>query len=384
MKKIFRHTLTIILALFAILALSPIETTEASVVYAEYHPQDLIGNDTIYDEEATLIVEGNESELLPQVDFSKLPQLMEIRLNKTTILDDDIIIDLDAPISGLAVVDSVVNLSAFDLDDYENIEIRSTYMVGEKIDNPKIRYTAVLNEEYKLELNDLYGIQGYEEQIDDIAREIKAQSDGTASDLIRLTTLYVIEHMEYDYDGEAAGDSIFGAIFDKGKGVCVNYANFESRLLNKVGVFAMSVGGCADLTDCMNAAHEWVLVYANNDWYYIDPTWIDDTDSIEALKEKDFQGSADLAGWYMIPANDTFTNYASQRRVDFSMHNSIPVEERVSKLLVSDIDIPSTSMPAELPNTGTNSNIFFAIGAGAAATLLGYLTIFWISSTKKQ
>ena len=44
----------------------------------------------------------------------------------------------------------------------------------------------------------------------------------------------------------------------------------------------------------------------------------------------------------------------------------------------------ASDLPTRLPDTGASDHIAFAIGAGATATLLGYLTIFWLSSTKKQ
>ena len=44
----------------------------------------------------------------------------------------------------------------------------------------------------------------------------------------------------------------------------------------------------------------------------------------------------------------------------------------------------ASNLPTRLPDTGADNNIAFAIGTGALATLLAYIAIIWISSTKKQ
>ena len=84
----------------------------------------------------------------------------------------------------------------------------------------------------------------------------------------------------------------------------------------------------------MNSGHVWTLAYVDNEWYYIDPTWIDDDESIEALKNKDYQASSMVSSWYMIPVGDTTSSYSIQRRVDFTMQNSIPKRDRVSRMSI--------------------------------------------------
>ena len=63
-------------------------------------------------------------------------------------------------------------------------------------------------------------------------------------------------------------------------GVCAHYAYLESQLLNKLGIFSLDISGYTDLNDRSNSTHAWVIVYINNKWYGIDPTWIDEPKKI--------------------------------------------------------------------------------------------------------
>lgn len=352
MKKYTQKLLTLFMGIIALLISLPINTAKASVVYPEYHPQDIINNESLYDEVIALTIKGNESELLPQIDFSKFSQLKEIWLVGTAILNGNII-NLNNPITSLNANNSIVNLATIDLDDFNSINLVNTYIIGNRVDNSKIHDNKPLNEEYKLNLNDIYGLQAYEEKINNIAKEIYSKSDGTNTDIIRLVTLYVLEHLEYDYDNLYTGLPSYESIIDQEKGVCGHYSNFESRLLNKLGIFAISIGGCANLNDCMNSAHAWTAVYINDNWYYIDPTWIDDNDSIEALKSKNYQSSAKVSSWYMIPINDPSSSYSTQRKPDFTMQDNIPIEYRVSKISILNEILPNNEESNEENNNET-------------------------------
>ena len=58
--------------------------------------------------------------------------------------------------------------------------------------------------------------------------------------------------------------------------------------------------------------------------------------------------------------------------------------EQIAEVKTESKSTKPASLPNKLPDTGADNNIAFAIGAGATTTLLGYLTIFWLSSAKKQ
>ncbi len=354
MKKNTQKLLTLFMGVIALLISLPINTAKAAVVYPEYHPQDIINNESLYDEVIALTIEGNESELLPQIDFSKFSLLKEIFLTKTVVLDGAII-NLDKPITSLRINDSIINLATTDLDDYNSIKLINVYIIGDKVESPKIHDNNPLNEEYKQNLNNIYGLQTYEEKINNIAKEIYSKSDGTNTDIIRLVTLYVLEHLEYDYNNSYTGLPFYESIIDQEKGVCVHYSDFESRLLNKLGIFAISIAGCTNLNNCMNTGHAWTAVYVNDNWYYIDPTWIDDDDSIEALKSKNYQSSAMVSSWYMIPINDPSSSYSTQRKPDFTMQDNIPIEYRVSKISILNEILPNNEESNEESNEENNN-----------------------------
>ena len=355
MKKKIQKSIKLLLSMLALIILLPSNVAKASIAHDEYHPQDIINNESLYDEVIALTIEGNETELLSQIDYSRFSQLKEIWLVRTALLDGNLI-NLDSPITSLNARNSIINLSTIDLDDYNSISLASVYIIGDKVESSKIDDSNPLNEEYKLNINNVFGLQTYEEKINDIAKEIYSQSDGTDVDIIRLVTLYVLEHLEYDYNNLYSSLPSYESIIDYGKGVCSHYSNFESRLLNKLGIFAMDIGGCTDLNDCMNSAHAWTIVYTDGNWYYIDPTWIDDNDSIEALKNKNYESSSSISLWYMIPANDTSSPYNTQRRSDFTMQNSIPIEYRVSKMSILDEILPNDENIDEEDNDETSNS----------------------------
>ena len=352
MKKYIQKNIKLLLGMLALTILLPSNVAKAGVVYDEYHPQDIINNELLYDEVIALTIEGNETELLSQIDYSRFSQLKEIWLVRTALLDGNLI-NLDSPITSLNARNSIINLSTTDLDDYNFISLAYVYIIGDKVESPKIHDSNPLNEEYKQNLNNIYGLQTYEEKINNIAKEIYSKSDGTNTDIIRLVTLYVLEHLEYDYDNSYTGLPLYESIIDQEKGVCAHYSNFESRLLNKLGIFAIDIGGCSNLNDCMNSGHAWTAVYINDNWYYIDPTWIDDNDSIEALKSKNYQSSAMVSSWYMIPINDPSSSYSTQRKPYFTMQDNIPIEYRVSKISILNEILPNNEESNEENNNET-------------------------------
>ena len=69
-------------------------------------------------------------------------------------------------------------------------------------------------------------------------------------------------------------------------GVCSNYTELESVLLNKLGIYAVTINGFTDRKDELNSYHSWNLVYLNDKWYIIDPVYLDLYDSSDAI-EKD-------------------------------------------------------------------------------------------------
>lgn len=324
-----------------------IGTAKAAVLYPEYHPQDLINDESLYSEVDALTIEGNETQILNQINFSNFTKLKEINLHKTVVLNGSIL-NLDKPINKLHIVDSVVNISSFDLNDFDNVWIGVTYNVGEKISDAKITYWNFLNEEYRREYP-YYGSE-YENELNEIAMNIYESSNKTPQDIIRLVTLYVVENMQYD---EPTGETSLEILLKDKKGVCVNYAEFESILLNKLGVFALALTGSYNIFSNQNQTigHAWNVVYTDGAWYYIDPTWLDDEKSIATLRNGNLDTPTDntsdneeYANWlqnplkyYMQDINNPYFN--SQHQPEFTTFELIPESERVSKMsIISNID----------------------------------------------
>lgn len=349
-KQYTQKILTLLISIATLSILLPISTAKAAVVYPEYHPQDLINNESLYNEIIALTIEGDEINSISQIDLSRITNLKEILLVKTAVLDGSIL-DLERTINKLMVTNSVVNISTFDLNDFDNVWVGIAYNVGEKIDNPKITYWNFLNEEYKNEYP-YYGTE-YEDRINEIAMNIYESSDKTPQDIIRLVTLYVVENLEYD---EPVGDTELGILLDGKKGVCANYASFESILLNKLGIFALDVTGgyfsniWGDSDQGELIGHAWNIVYTNNSYYTLDPTWLDNEESITALKQIGF-GSVpsptpedeEYMSWlsnplkyYMQDMDNPFFN--EEHQPQFTSYNLIPVSERISKMSIIPID----------------------------------------------
>ena len=398
MKKNTQKLLTLSMGIIALLISLPINTVKAAVVYPEYHPQDLIDDASLYDEVIALTIEGNEINSISQIDLSRITNLKEILLSNTAVLDGSIL-DMERTIDKVIINNSIVNISTFDLNDFDKVWVGISYNVGEKIDSPKITYWNFLNEEYQNEYP-YYGTE-YENEINEIAMDIYESSDKTPQDIIRLVTLYVIENLEYD---EPIGNTSLEILLNGKKGVCVNYADFESILLNKLGIFAIDVTGSYNTDDQGNTiGHAWDIVYTNNAWYNIDPTWLDNEDSITALKQVGLGPTPDLTSedeeynlwlsdplkYYMQDINNPFFN--NEHQSQFTSYDLIPLSERVSKMSIIPTDDEDsnenkneTSNPLsedesiKAPNTGlfTSDNSFATVSIILIISATGLSTIF--------
>ena len=384
-KQYTQKILTLLISIATLSILLPISTAKDAVAYPEYHPQDLINDESLYGEVIALTIEGDEIKSIPQIDLSRITNLKEILLVKTAVLDGSIL-DMERTIDKVVINNSVVNISTFDLNDFDKVWVGISYNVGEKIDSPKITYWNFLNEEYQNEYP-YYGTE-YENEINEIAMDIYESSDKTPQDIIRLVTLYVIENLEYD---EPIGNTSLEILNEKKKGVCANYADFESILLNKLGIFALEVTGeyfsgiWGDPDQGELIGHAWNIVYTNGSYYTIDPTWLDNEDSITALKQVGLGSTPDLTSedeeynlwlsdplkYYMQDINNPFFN--NEHQSQFTSYDLIPPSERVSKMSIIPTDDKDsnenkneTSNPLsedesiKAPNTGlfTSDNSF--------------------------
>lgn len=222
-----------------------------------------------------LLIEENDLEYLDKVDLDDY-KFSSIELYNVC-LEDGKKIDLDNKKDCIEIHDSVVNMSTIDLSDFDEIRIYNSYNLGKKVSSDKIDYKSFINEEY-------INTKKYDKVLNKMAKYIKKNSNGTKEDLIRRTTLFVGDLLKYDmkHVGESEKE-MMDSIMKKGKGVCAHYALIESKLLRKLGIFSLYVVGYTDAQNICNSCHAWNMVYLDDKWYSIDPTWLDNDEGKEDL-----------------------------------------------------------------------------------------------------
>ena len=392
LKKLF---FGIFVLLFA--TIPTVNIAKAAYYYPEVYPGDVVADETLYDSVVELTITSAEDIAnLKNIDFSKFTNLSSIRVVEALMLDGSVI-DLETPIHSLTIHNSVIDMSTFDYDDYENVSFEIVYNVGPKIDLEGVNYEGFVNEEYKI-MSPLYGIE-YEDKLNQIAESIYNASDKTPQEIIRLTTLYVLEHFEYDHDDvyevvlfddtkdddEVEGDidnnandddqggaenggnddvdggdgaeqteektmSWLGRIFEDNKGICVDYANYISILLNKLGVFTLNIWGNYHTIDESSVleGHAWNIVYLNGKWYGLDATWTDTDKAIAELKkvgrgafiDPDDPSLTDYERWTLSPLRyymqdlDGDGFFAQEHEPQFTVFRLIPEQYRKNNMSI--------------------------------------------------
>ena len=166
-------------------------------------------------------------------------------------------------IPGLHISNSVINFEKLDINKYDEISItKCFYLGGDYSKLPYVSEKSFINPEYNMTEN-------YTKELDDIAKSIYKYGM-TDEEIIRAVTEYIVDKMEYK---DECPDS-FEKNYLNGCGVCEHYAHFTSELLNRLGVYTITVYGYGG-----NESHAWNLVLLNNKWYYVDNTWIDTSKS---------------------------------------------------------------------------------------------------------
>ena len=254
--------------------------------------------------EDTLLIEQDDLEYLGKVDLEqynfKNIWLEGIYLKSAKKLN------LKKKLENLDIHNSVVNMSTFDLNNYDSINIYDSYNIGKKVKSSKINNDSFINEEYR-------NVKKYNKKLNKIAKKIKKQSNGTKEDMIRLVTLYVVKKIEYDYNGEYTGLNAMDSIMKYNKGVCVNYAEFEAQLLRRLGIYALHVVGTVNDS---SVAHAWDIVYFKNKWYSLDPTWLDTEEGIKNLERNEYNSNY-MSSMDNQEFNDSHVLY-------FTSYNKIP------------------------------------------------------------
>ncbi|MBE5846530.1 MAG: hypothetical protein E7300_02500 [Lachnospiraceae bacterium] len=163
------------------------------------------------------------------------------------------------------------------------------------MDHPEIFYTSGYSHEKRKEGNGewrqfispvydyaqevaLDRMERIERKIDGILAD--APKEGDDYDTIRYFYEYVITHT--DYVSDCPDNQNICSVFLDGQSVCSGYARALQYLLQRSGIEASEVSGNA-----AGETHAWVLVKSDGDYYYVDPTWGDDS----------YAGAANIAGF---------------------------------------------------------------------------------------
>lgn len=97
-------------------------------------------------------------------------------------------------------------------------------------------------------------------------------------DQLQAAYTWVASHIRYDADSSyyfnnADYETQISGTLRRRKGVCENFAVLFADIANKMDILSYVVHGYAHAATGRNAAHSWVAVSLNNEWYLCDPTW---------------------------------------------------------------------------------------------------------------
>lgn len=265
----------------------------------------------------TILITQKDVKYLDEVDFSKFENLTNIIVKDCYKLDGSKIIPNKKV--NLSINNSVLDLSKFDISKFENIYTSIVYNTSKKTISDDNLKAGIVNSEYNID-------KKYNEKLNKIAEKIYLKSKNKA-DIIKNVTLYVVNNLEYDYDGTYASLSIAESILKYKMGVCAHYAYLESQLLNKLGIFSLDISGYTDSNDRSNSTHAWVIVYINNKWYGIDPTWIDEP-------KKVFKNISKNNLYYMIDLSKKSNTFSIEHYPNLTLYNKILKNNRVSKMSI--------------------------------------------------
>lgn len=265
----------------------------------------------------TILITQKDVKYLDEVDFSKFENLTNIIVKDCYKLDGSKIIPNKKV--NLSINNSVLDLSKFDISKFENIYTSIVYNTSKKTISDDNLKAGIVNSEYNID-------KKHDEKLNKIAEKIYLKSKNKA-DIIKNVTLYVVNNLEYDYDGTYASLPIAESILKYKMGVCAHYAYLESQLLNKLGIFSLDISGYTDSNDRSNSTHAWVIVYINNKWYGIDPTWIDEP-------KKVFKNISKNNLYYMIDLSKKSNTFSIEHYPNLTLYNKIPKNNRVSKMSI--------------------------------------------------
>lgn len=244
--------------------------------------------------------------------YLKMANIHNLNVNKNTMA----IFNNYPNIDGISIEGSIVDVSLLNSETMKKLSFFNSYITGPFNANYNLSRSGMVNGEYSYPLE-------YDDQYSRMAKYIYKEGM-TPEEIIRAVTLFTVDYFEYGYSCEEVNCPEGTTDIIPHYGVCANYAEMETVLLNKLGIYAVLNGGYVEEDNKEMSTHAWTTVYLDGKWYEIDATWLDVGDREERLKKgKDTE-------YYMDEANSKF---AEDHFEGFDI-DLIPVEERISKISV--------------------------------------------------
>jgi hypothetical protein len=110
------------------------------------------------------------------------------------------------------------------------------------------------------------------EEIDNKAKEITSKAENDL-EKVALVAIWVNENMEYDIK-EVGVNSNSIIVYEKRKGVCVEYTNLFLAMIRSLGIPGRAVTGYVYSPEYGWQLHSWGEVYLDK-WVGVDPTWLE-------------------------------------------------------------------------------------------------------------
>ena len=273
-------------------------------------------------------------------------------------------------INSITIIGSTININNLDEELINKIVYRNTYLKGDYNTLYKFKNEdSIVNTEYSYNPK-------YDDEFSRMAKYIYI--DGiTDEQIVKKVTLFVLDYMELNenIDHEKNSDKCYSHY-----GICSNYTELESVLLNKLGIYAITINGYTDKNNEKDSYHSWNLVYLNNKWYIIDPVYLDKYDSSDAIKN-------DLSVEYYMKE---ITRDFNANHIAYYNHLNIPTDFLTSKISILDrLDEIGEYTPTqpEIPEESTSIDYKYlneqVIKVGALFIIAIIVMIFTIKDKKK-
>lgn len=251
-----------------------------------------------------LILFGVEDEF----NFLKnCPQIEEIELSCLDNINIDFLKSL--PNLQKITINECENVRDFNTDDFPNLKSISLNNISKSMSFLKyLDYSEIKKIDSKgIEVN--YNnpkdeVEKYASKVDTIVKSFGDVTNLTDEEKLDKVLIYVLDNLVYDKKVDEEGqkaeelaeqyntDKIKYALDSDSLAICCNYAELTTVLANRVDLETYST---------YNVDHMWNIIKINDQFYYVDPTWLDQKGTeVNEIK----QGNHNNLEWYKAKPSD--------------------------------------------------------------------------------